>query len=80
MLWTIAIVLITLWLLGLVSGDTTGSFIHIPLFFCIIAILIQIENDCRDDGTEDAGKRYLKRQSIKRSRKIVPKLNILSGE
>ena len=50
MLWTIAVILITLWLLGLVTGYTMGYFIHIPLFFAIIAMLIQIEDDCGDYG------------------------------
>jgi hypothetical protein len=31
MLWTIAVVLVILWLLGLVSGYTMGNFIHILL-------------------------------------------------
>jgi hypothetical protein len=41
MLTTIAIVLIILWLLGLVSGYTLGSFIHILLVVAIIMILVR---------------------------------------
>ena len=42
MLWTIAIVLIILWLLGLVSSYTMGGFIHILLVIAIIVVLIRI--------------------------------------
>jgi len=48
MLWTISVVLVILWLLGFVSGYTVDHFIHIPLFFAIIAILFQVEEDCSD--------------------------------
>ncbi|MFA5257678.1 MAG: lmo0937 family membrane protein [Opitutales bacterium] len=40
MLYTIAAVLIILWLLGLVSGYTIGSFIHILLVVAIIVLLV----------------------------------------
>jgi hypothetical protein len=40
MLWTIAVVLIILWLLGLVSSYTMGGFIHILLVIAIVMILI----------------------------------------
>ena len=42
MLWTIAVVLIILWLLGLVSGYTIGSFIHILLVIAIIIVLVRV--------------------------------------
>jgi hypothetical protein len=42
MLWTIAVVLGILWLLGLVSGYTIGNFIHILLVIAIIVVLIQV--------------------------------------
>jgi len=42
MLWTIALVLVILWLLGLVTGYTMGYFIHILLVVAIIVILIQV--------------------------------------
>jgi hypothetical protein len=41
MLWTVAIVLVVLWALGLVTGYTLGSFIHVLLVLAIIAILVQ---------------------------------------
>jgi hypothetical protein len=80
MLWAIAVVLVILWLLGLVSGYTMGYFIHIPLFFAILAMLIQIEDDCSDYGYGLTRKRYLKRQLISRSGMILPKLAIRSAE
>jgi hypothetical protein len=42
MLWTIAVILIVLWLLGLVSSYTMGGFIHILLIIAIVVILIRI--------------------------------------
>jgi len=42
MLWTIAVVLIILWALGLVSGYTIGNFIHILLVVAIIVVLVRI--------------------------------------
>jgi hypothetical protein len=42
MLYTIAIVLIVLWLLGLVTGYTIGSFIHVLLVIAVIMILVNL--------------------------------------
>lgn len=42
MLFTIAIVLIILWLLGLVSGIAIGQFIHILLIVAIVLILVSL--------------------------------------
>ena len=42
MLYTIAVVLLVLWALGLVSTYTLGGFIHILLVLAIVVILIQI--------------------------------------
>ena len=42
MLWTIAVILILLWALGLVTGHTLGSFIHVLLVIAIIVVLIRI--------------------------------------
>ncbi len=42
MLWTIAVVLTVLWVLGLVSSYTMGGFIHILLIFAIITVLISV--------------------------------------
>lgn len=42
MLWTIFVVLLVLWLLGLVTSYTMGGFIHILLVLAIVALLIQV--------------------------------------
>ncbi|HEY3931736.1 MAG TPA: lmo0937 family membrane protein [Verrucomicrobiae bacterium] len=42
MLYTLALILIILWLLGLVSGYTMGNFIYILLVVAIIMILVQV--------------------------------------
>ncbi|HTH46313.1 MAG TPA: lmo0937 family membrane protein [Candidatus Limnocylindria bacterium] len=42
MLYTVAVVLIVLWLLGLVSSYTMGGFIHILLVIAIIMVLLSL--------------------------------------
>jgi hypothetical protein len=42
MLWTICVVLIVLWLLGLVTSYTMGGLIHILLVIAIIVILVNV--------------------------------------
>ncbi len=42
MLWTIAIILLVLWVLGLVTSYTVGGFIHILLVLAIIAVVISL--------------------------------------
>jgi len=42
MLWTIAVILIILWLLGLVSSYTMGGFIHTLLIIAVVVILVNI--------------------------------------
>jgi hypothetical protein len=42
MLYTIAVVLIILWLLGLVSSYTMGGFIHALLVIAIIVVLVRV--------------------------------------
>ncbi|MFI5295773.1 MAG: lmo0937 family membrane protein [Thermodesulfovibrionales bacterium] len=42
MLWTIFVILMIMWLLGLVSGYTIGGFIHILLIIAIVVVLIRI--------------------------------------
>jgi Family of unknown function (DUF5670) len=42
MLYTIAIVLVLLWLLGMVSSYTIGGFIHILLAIAIIVVLLRV--------------------------------------
>jgi hypothetical protein len=42
MLWTIFIILLVLWLLGLVSSYTMGGFIHILLVLAVIVLVIRL--------------------------------------
>ena len=42
MLWTIAVVLLVLWVLGLVSSYTLGGFIHILLVVAVVVVLIRV--------------------------------------
>lgn len=42
MLWTICVVLIVLWLLGMVSSYTMGGLIHILLVIAIIVVLVRV--------------------------------------
>lgn len=47
MLYTIAIILIVLWLLGLVTSSAIGGFIHILLVIAIVMVLVSIINGRR---------------------------------
>ncbi len=42
MLYTVAVILIVLWLLGLVSSYTMGGFIHILLVIAVIVIILRL--------------------------------------
>jgi hypothetical protein len=42
MLWTIAVILLVLWVLGLVSAYTMGGFVHVLLVLAVIAIIVQV--------------------------------------
>lgn len=42
MLWTITIILVVLWLLGMVSGYTLGSWIHLLLVLAIIVLIFNL--------------------------------------
>lgn len=42
MLYTLAIVLIVLWLLGFVSSNTMGGFIHVLLVIAIVLVLVRV--------------------------------------
>ena len=50
MLWTVAVVLIVLWLLGMVSAYTMGGFIHILLVLAIIMVLVRVIQGRRPVG------------------------------
>jgi hypothetical protein len=42
MLWTIAVVLIVLWLLGLITAHTMGGFIHVLVVIAVVVVLLRI--------------------------------------
>ena len=42
MLWTIFVILLVMWLLGMVSSTTLGGFIHVLLLLAIAMVLIRI--------------------------------------
>jgi hypothetical protein len=42
MLWTITIILVILWILGLVSGYTLGGWVHILLVLAIIVLIFNL--------------------------------------
>ena len=42
MLWTVAVVLLVLWALGLVSSYTMGGFIHLLIVIAVVVVLIRI--------------------------------------
>jgi len=42
MLWTICVILIVMWMLGMVSAYTMGGFIHILLVFAVVAVAMQL--------------------------------------
>ena len=71
MLWTIAVILIILWMLGLVTGFTAGSFIHL-IFATAVALLVvslsqevminqKLRHAMRSRGAKPNGKRKRER-------------------
>jgi hypothetical protein len=42
MLWTIALVLLILWALGLITGYTISGFIHVLLVIAIVVVLVRV--------------------------------------
>ena len=42
MLWTVFVILLIMWLLGMVSGYTLGGFIHILLLIALAAVIIRV--------------------------------------
>jgi len=42
MLYTLAVLLLVLWLLGMVSGYTIGAFIHVLLVVAVVLVLVQL--------------------------------------
>lgn len=44
MLYTIAVVMLVLWVLGLITSNTMGGFIHILLVIAIVVVLLRVIN------------------------------------
>ena len=42
MLWTVAFILLVLWILGLVTSTTMGGFIHVLLVIAVVVVLVNI--------------------------------------
>ena len=42
MLWTIAVIMIVLWLLGIVTSYTMGGFVHLLLVIAVVMVLVNI--------------------------------------
>lgn len=42
MLWTIFVILLVLWLIGMVSSYTMGGFIHLLLVLAVVALIVQL--------------------------------------
>ena len=42
MLWTIAVILLVLWALGLVTSYTMGGFIHVLLVIAVVVVLVNV--------------------------------------
>jgi hypothetical protein len=53
MLYTIAVILVVLWLIGLVSSYTMGGFIHVLLVIAIVVVLLRVIRGEKIFGTED---------------------------
>jgi hypothetical protein len=47
MLWTLFIVLMVLWLVGIISSYTLGGFIHVLLVLAVLALIFQLISDRR---------------------------------
>ena len=47
MLWTLFVVLLVLWLVGVVSSYTLGGFIHVLLVLAVLALIFQLISDRR---------------------------------
>jgi hypothetical protein len=47
MLWTIFLILIIMWVLGMATAYTMGGFIHILLILAVVAVVVQLVNGRR---------------------------------
>ena len=42
MLWTLAVILLILWALGLITGYTMGGFVHVLIVIAIVVVLVRV--------------------------------------
>jgi len=42
MLWTIAVIMVILWLLGFITSHTMGGFVHVLLVIALVAVAIRL--------------------------------------
>jgi len=47
MLWTLFVILLVLWLVGIVSSYTLGGFVHVLLVLAVLALIFQLLSDRR---------------------------------
>jgi hypothetical protein len=50
MLWTLFVILLVLWLLGVVSGYALGGFVHILLVLAVVALVFQLLTDRHEEA------------------------------
>jgi hypothetical protein len=82
MLWTIFVVLVILWLLGLVSGYTMGGVVHVLLVIAIIGILVRVIQGRRPSETpshRDASGTYDLSQSLMGARSCRGQRRVVLG-
>ena len=68
MLWTIAVILLVLWALGLVTSYTMGGFIHVLLVIAVVvywSMSFKVEGPGSDQGVHFQGKDFIGRHKGK---------------
>lgn len=80
MLWTILLMLLIFWILGLLNDTSLGGVIHILPVMAIIAMVFQVEADCSHFVPRRTRLKRAKRRVVNRSGELLPKLVPLSGE
>jgi hypothetical protein len=50
MLWTLFVILLVLWLLGVVSGYALGGFVHILLVLAVVALVFQLLTNRQEEA------------------------------
>ena len=74
MLWTIAVILIILWLLGLVTSYTMGGFVHILLVIAVIVVVVSLIQ-----GEEGHKKHLTEKKKLDESKNIIAIILIAAG-